>query len=390
MRVRFASIAGLLALALPASMPGMAADDSQMLPPFENAYEPRTVDERGLWMLVDEDERKLRDSAFVLRDAALTSYVREVLCRTVGAERCRGSRVYVMRVPHFNATMAPNGCVEVWSGLLLRVQDEAELAAVLGHEFAHFEQRHSLRDFKHKRSMSDLWVWGSLLGGSVGSTLATSALGSIYSFSREQESEADVLGAKYAIAAGYTSRAAANIWQKLMEEADATAFGRKQRSHRYDRVAFFADHPTNLDRATYLSKLADATKSSGENGATRFSAAIKPWRAQFLADQLKLNDFGGTEYLLGQLARDGWTEELLFARAELYRLRGNPRDLVTAADFYRQAIEIDPVHAESYRGMGLALLRSGNSAQGQSALTRYLELAPNASDAAMIKNLIAP
>ena len=114
---------------------------------------------------------------------------------------------------------------------------------------------------------------------------------------------------------------------------------------------------------------------------------MKPWRAEFLADQLKLNDFGGTEYLLGQLAADGWTEELLFARAELYRTRGNPRDLVSAADLYRQAIAQDPGRAESYRGLGLSLMRSGAGAEGAEALRRYVALKPAAPDAAMIATL---
>ena len=360
------------------------------LPPFSNAYEPRNVDERGLWMLVDEDERKLRDSAFVINDPKLRDYVRGVLCRTVGADRCAGARVYVMRVPSFNATMAPNGMVEVWSGLLLRTRNEAELAAVLGHEFAHFEQRHGLSDFKHKRSMSDIWAWASLMGGSAGSTLATAAAGSIYSFSRDQEREADVLGEKYGVVAGYDPHAAAAVWTRMMDEADATALGRKQRSRRYDRVSFFADHPTNLERATYMRKLADLSAHGGDTGEAAFAAAMKPWRGEFLADQLKLNDFGGTEYLLEQLAGSGWTEDLLFARAELYRMRGNPRDLLSAAGFYKQAIALDPAHAESYRGLGLSLMRSGATEEGGAALKRYLALKPAAPDAAMIATLATP
>jgi hypothetical protein len=360
------------------------------LPPFSNAYEPRSVDERGLWMLADEDERKLRDSAFVIRDPQLSGYVRTVLCRTVGADRCGGARVYVMRVPAMNAYMTPNGSMVIWSGLLLRVRDEAELAAILGHEFAHFEQRHTLGRFSHGRSMSDIAAWMSLFGGSAAATVQTAAIGSIFSYQRDQEQAADMLGGQYMLAAGYDARALPDIWTRTMDEADATSLGRKQRSRRYDRVAFFASHPTNLDRAIYLRKLADAAGRSGETGQSAFVTAMKPWRAEFLADQLKLNDFGGTEYLLGQLASDGWSEDLLFARGELYRTRGNPRDLVSAADFYRQAITQDPAHAEAYRGLGLSLMRSGGAEEGTAALKHYLALKPAAPDAAMIATLVTP
>ena len=42
-------------------------------------------------------------------------------------------RVYLERTPLFNASMAPNGMMTVWTGLMLRVENEAQLAAVLGH-----------------------------------------------------------------------------------------------------------------------------------------------------------------------------------------------------------------------------------------------------------------
>ena len=109
-------------------------------------YQPQGTDERGLWMEMEEAERTLKTSDFVIRDSALNAYVASgVLCRTVGAERCKAARVYIVRTPYFNANMAPNGMMQVWSGLLLRTRNEAQLAAVLGHEFAHFEQRHSLQ-----------------------------------------------------------------------------------------------------------------------------------------------------------------------------------------------------------------------------------------------------
>ncbi|RZM09640.1 MAG: tetratricopeptide repeat protein, partial [Sphingomonas sp.] len=89
----------------------------------------------------------------------------------------------------------------------------------------------------------------------------------------------------------------------------------------------------------------------------------------------------------GQLAGTEWSPELLFARGELYRARGNPRDLVEAVGFYRAAVTRDPTHAEAYRGLGLAQLRSDDST-GAAALRTYLTMKPAADDAAMILTLI--
>ena len=119
-------------------------------------------------------------------------------------------------------------------------------------------------------------------------------------------------------------------------------------------------------------------------------AGIRSHLPQFLAAQIKLNDFGGTEYLLGQLAgSNGWTGELLYARGELYRTRGNPRDLVSAAQFYGEAIKAGYAAPEARRGLGLSLLRSGQVTDGKAALNDYLRLNPEASDAKAISALVA-
>lgn len=101
--------------------------------PVPAGYIPTDKDERGLWMQLDTVERGLTTSEFVVRDPALNDYVRGVLCRTVGDARCAAIRLYIVRTAEFNATMAPNGMMTVYTGLLLRVRDEAQLAAILGH-----------------------------------------------------------------------------------------------------------------------------------------------------------------------------------------------------------------------------------------------------------------
>jgi beta-barrel assembly-enhancing protease len=385
MRARRLLARCVLGLGIATAFAGTAQAQKGGLGPFNRAYEPRTLDERGVWMLADEDERAQRDSRFVIKDEKLNAYLRDVLCRTVGTERCGAARIYVMRVATFNATMRANGAMEVWSGLLLRVRDEAELAAVLGHEFAHFELRHTLASYRKRRQSLDIAAWIGVLGGINAAATQISILGSISAFDRAQEEEADRLSLQYLQNSSYNPNCFADIWERLMDEASASALGRKQKAPRYDRVAFFASHPTSLQRANYLRTLAGDAR--GEEAAEAYRAALASWMPLFIEDQLKLNDFGGTDYILGQAGGVGWTPELLFARGELHRMRGNPRDFVTATDFYRQAMTMKPDFADAYRGMGLALLRGQNIAEGKEALRHYLTLRPDASDAAMISTL---
>lgn len=79
--------------------------------------------------MMDREESRLRRSPFRLRDATLETYLSELACKLAG-EHCPDMRVYPLRAPYFNASMAPNGMMQVWSGLLLRVENEAQLAAV--------------------------------------------------------------------------------------------------------------------------------------------------------------------------------------------------------------------------------------------------------------------
>ncbi|WP_267434020.1 M48 family metallopeptidase [Sphingomonas sp. GM_Shp_1] len=379
--------AWMIAAALAGAAMGTGASDRLAPPPpYQAAYTPTTVDERGLWQQADEAERDLRDSPVVIRDAALNAYMSRVLCRSVGEDRCRGVRIYVVRAPYFNAFMAPNGMMVVWTGTLLRLRDEAELAAVLGHEFGHFEMRHSLASFRQRRTIGDIIAWAGV--AAPYSLLPVSLIRLHFAYSRGQETEADLMGLRYLKAAGYRPRAASRIWERIMAEEDATALGRKRHvTHRYS-AGFFADHPTELTRATYLRDAAGQDGESGDDARESFQTAMQPLRATFLADQIKLNDFGGSEYLLGELASGQWTPELLVTRGELYRERGNPRDLVSAAQFYQQAIDAGCTDPIAWRGLGLSLLRGQQVEAGRAALKTYLERAPQASDRAAMAMLI--
>lgn len=389
-------LAGLLAASCLAPVPA-GAEPAPPPPPYEGVYQPQGVDEIGLWREDDESEHRLAASPLVVRDEKLTSYLKEVLCRAVGDDRCNATRIYVLREPTFNATMSLNGTMRVFSGLLLRMRNEAELAAVLGHEFGHFERRHGLNQFKAARTGTDLLAWGMLLASMSPSydarrtyqSLEISIYGNLYRYSRDHEREADLLGLGYLNRSSLAPQAASQVWQNLMGEMEASALARGLKKPKFNAYAFTASHPPHDERAAYLAALALPEGSSRDLGAQRYRDALAPWLSIFLDDQIKLNDFGASEYIIANLAEDGWTANLWHARGELYRTRGNQRDLVHAAQFYSNAIALDENIAAAHRGLGLSLFKTGERARGQQALKRYLELAPDADDAKMIQMILA-
>ena len=342
-------------------------------------YGPRDETERGLWQQMDEYERELKTSEFLMTDPALNTYVKGVLCKAVGTERCGATRIYIVRTPQYNAMMAPNGMMIVWSGLLLRTRNEAELATVLGHEFAHFEKRHSIQMYNNVKSKTDAMTWISVLPG--GFLAQMSLMGSVMSFNRDMERQADLAALDDLARNGYDPIAASEIWEQLRAEMDSTAQGKRMRKAMDNAGDFFSSHPNTKERMEYLRAAATGKRSSGQTmGTDSYRRAMAPWWPQLINDQIKLNQFGATEFLLNSMARGKWSADLLYARGELYRARAKDGDFATAIGYYKQAISQDAMLAESYRGLGVSLMRSGSKDEGKKALKLYLEKRPAADD----------
>ncbi|MEQ1537309.1 MAG: M48 family metalloprotease [Sphingorhabdus sp.] len=342
-------------------------------------YGPRDETERGLWQQMDEYERELKTSEFLMTDPALNAYVKGVLCKAVGTERCGATRIYIVRTPQYNAMMAPNGMMIVWSGLLLRTRNEAELATVLGHEFAHFEKRHSIQMYNNIKSKTDAMTWLSVLPG--GFLAQMSLMGSVMSFNRDMERQADLVAVDDLARSGYDPIAASEIWEQLRAEMDSTAQGKRMRKAMDNAGDFFSSHPNSKERMEYLRAAATGKRANGQTmGAESYRRALAPWWPELINDQIKLNQFGATEFLLNSMARGKWSADLLYARGELYRARGKDGDFASAIGFYKQAIAQDATLAESYRGLGVSQMRSGSKDEGKKSLKLYLEKRPLAGD----------
>ena len=368
---------------------------ADMRPLVGAGFRPTDEDERGLWQEYERFEEEVAGSNLLIRDPNLTSYLGGLMER-VGGPAARDMRVYLAHVPEFNAFMTPTGFAVVFSGLLTRMRDEAQLAGVIAHEGGHFLRRHHVRKWRDVRRRTDflaILAMGAGLGGAAAGTYlgnwvqlaGTGAILTMAAYSRELEAEADAMGLRLLADTGYDPAAMPAVWQQMIGELDASA--EMRRRHRRPQ-SLLATHPAPESRMRDLNISTEEVKVAGrsyDRGRGRWQAAIGPHRQLLLDDQVKLNDPGASLYIIRNLAADGWDGTLRYHEGEAWRLRGRPGDSARAELSYAQAVAFADAPAEAWRAHGYALIRAGRRDEGRAALTRYLQLAPNAADAAMVR-----
>jgi len=337
---------------------------------------------------MDRSERELKVSRFVVRDRVLNDYVREIVCRLAQAY-CADVRTYIVRTAQFNASMAPNGMMQVWTGLLLRCGDEAQLAAILGHEIGHYLRRHTVALWRDARNKSD---FGTFLGlglaaaglGMVGSLANLALVATTFGFSRDQEREADAIGLDLMTRAGYAPVAAAEVWDQLIREFAA---GTAERS----RQLLFATHPEPEERMGVLREAANkAGGTGGERGHERYLASLAGVRGMLVGDELALRQYGRSllvfERLLAQWPDDG---QLWFAKGEVHRLRSAEGDPAHALAAYERALTARNAPPETLRATMLVELKLGARDRAQAAFDAYVKAKPDAADADALRMLLA-
>jgi predicted Zn-dependent protease len=386
-----------------ATMTGVAQariKPADMVPLIGPGFKPADRDEQGLWQQMDRVEEEVAGSNLVMKNAGIDSYVRDLIGK-VGGPAARDMRIYVVRIPEFNAMMFPSGFAVVFSGLLLRMRSEAQLAGVIAHEGGHFLRRHMIRQWRDMRRKTDIFTIGAMLAG-VGGAGAGVYLGdfvqlaqlgtllSLFRYSRELEAEADAMGVRLIAEAGYAPIEMSNTWAQLIGELDASArYRRKHRDRGYD---LFATHPAEETRMADLRASAAEMTVPGRTydaGRPRYLEAIAPIRQMLLEDQVKLNDPGASQYVIETLAQDGWNGLLRFYEGEVWRLRNRRGDQERAEQSYAIAVAYPDAPPDAWRWHGLSLIKQGRTAEARSALSRYLSMKPDAVDAAYIRQMIS-
>ena len=206
----------------------------------------------------------------------------------------------VVDSPVVNAFAIPGGYIYLTRGILAYLNNEAELAGVVGHEIGHVTARHSV----HQITRQQLTQIGLGVGGVLSPTfgqfggLAESSLGLVFlRFSRDDERQADRLGVEYSSRAAYDPREVSNFFEVLrrMSEAD----------DRETIPGWLSTHPDPPERVV-------ATRQSAQEWIT--TLGLTDARMQINRDN-HLKSIDGMVF--GDNPRDGFTEERQFYHPDL-------------------------------------------------------------------------
>ncbi len=383
------------------------------------------ADERALWSQAEKEEDKLVKTGKVYDDPLLEEYLESIAAKVVPAEvQASGAppiRVAVFRDPTLNAFAMPNGKVYVHTGLLARVENEAQLATILGHELTHVTNRHALkfqRDARNKQILFTVAGIAAALGVAVaagsqarqgnyvsaevlratsnvflGLGLQLAFIAAVNGYGRDLEREADTEGVQRMVTAGYDAREAPRVFQLLAKD-----HGDSSKLESF----FFGNHPQLEERIANTQALLRTRYAGLDTNSLVRSTEEFPLRTRIVVRENAALDIRAGRF---QLAREQLDRVLALAPkdpvthlyyGDLYRLQAQrakqvedkPPLLAQARAEYERAAALDPAYPDPFRQLGFLYYQSKDNDKAEEAFRKYLALKPDAPDARRIKEYL--
>ncbi len=367
------AIFGVLAVACALQTPPAFGGDVR---PFVAASDLGTLseEEERVWGNGREFDELLSKNGSLYRDDSLDQYVQSVADR-IFPEFAGRIHVHVIRSPHLNAFALPNGSIYLNSGMVARLENEAQLAILIGHEGAHFIHRHVFLERQSLKSASVFALGMAMLGVPIVGDLL--ALSSISGLSRDKETEADNVGYQRLVRAGYDAGESVKVFEHLMAEVKALDI---------KEPFFFSSHPRLQERVDNYKALIAKQSAPGKTEKEIFLEKTRKVKLDNLENDISMNRFKSVLLELeDEKRRADYPPEAVYYLAEAYRQRGGDGDPKLAEKFYDQAIKDVPQFVQTYRALGMLCMRQGEFQRAAENFDRYLALAGEAMDAAYVR-----
>jgi len=321
------------------------------------------------------EERRVEESGRLLHDPDLEAYLNRVASALARGEKGPGAgfRVRVIRDPHLNAFTYPTGTFLVHTGILARIENEAQLAALLGHELAPYLKGHAIEGMRcfHR--------------GAGGQNPESEAGCASPGYRREAEYEADREGLQRLLAAGYDPAEALRLFEHLAEEAARENL----------REPFLeGSHPRLQDRIERAQAVLDSLEKR-ETPASRNEDAFGEAVSGAVLENIRL-DLRAGRFPQARAAAEKWTARrpenarIHFLLGEIHRQTGSQGGGGTglAESCYRRAITLDGAYAEPHRALGWMYVKQGRPERAREHLEACLSLAPEAPENAFVRHYL--
>ena len=228
-----------------------------------------------------------------LKNPKLQAYVNEIGQR-LAKQSHRANLVWTFTVldsPEINAFALPGGYVYITRGIMAYMESEADLAGVIGHEIGHVTARHGAQRATRQQNAGLGVLAASVLGavleakgvsgaGQMASEASqTVAAGYVAKYGREQELQADGLGAEYLSRSNLDPRNMIDVINVLKnQERFAADLARAEGRPVPEQNSWLASHPSNDQRLDTITKLAAQYKDTGkylDEGRARYLQAME-------------------------------------------------------------------------------------------------------------------
>ena len=215
-------------------------------------------------------------------DPALTEYVASVGQRIADvSDQTLPFEFVILNNSTPNAWTLPGGKIAINRGLLVELENEAELAAVLGHEIVHAAARHGVQKLNRELIVQLILLGVLLAGDDIKHSSYVVGFGGValhlinQKYSRKKERLADYHGTKYMHAAGYDTIAAVTVQEKFVALAEG--------NENNWLTGLFASHPPSIERLENNKVALDEFPAGGELGHARYTNRLAYLRARHSA-----------------------------------------------------------------------------------------------------------
>jgi predicted Zn-dependent protease len=349
-------------------------------------------DEQMLWRRVEKEQEVLDNSGLLYQDPELENYLNRIAkkLQTNSIAPEFQFQIKVLKDPNLNAFAFPNGVIYLHTGILTRMDNEAQVAALLSHEMTHCTHRHSLRIIK---SISDRPAYIAAIQDSLAKISmvqevarvlgVAGSMAAVAGYTRELETEADLVGLDLMAKANYDARETLKLFDYLKQEIEAEC-GKQP--------FFFGSHPNveqRIDNARNWLAEVYTEKNSAVKNTEEFQLRIQQMVLTNVRLDLRLGRFDIARKTVEKYLRIRPDDaQAYFLYGEILRQRDRQDDAKTAVDYFKKSIALDPSLPEPHKALGLILYKEGEKHLAKKFFESCLLLSPTASDRAYIREYL--